>query len=341
MALTLQTMCGLPTSAIARLFMVPEATVAQRLVRAKRKIRDSGIPYEVPAAEQLDERLEPVLAVVYLYFTEGYASSDGAPLVRSELCEEAIRLGRVLCHLLPRHPEVRGLLALMLLHHARRATRTDSAGDIVALEDQDRSRWDGAMVAEGTRQLDEALGHGRPGPYQIQAAIAALHCGARRAQDTDWPQIAGLYRELFRRLPSPAVAVGLCIAEGMPSGPETGLAHLAAFVEDGTLAGSDRLMAARADLLRPRAVSRSSQVYFEASPALAKPGSAFSERAPPFSKNPPDPGPASLEPLPEIANPGILFPSFATIRSPLVRPTRHSGVSRPKPQKCPNTNPQI
>jgi RNA polymerase sigma-70 factor (ECF subfamily) len=249
-ALTLQTLCGLPAASIARLFLVPEATVAQRLTRAKRKIVASGIPYEVPTAEQLDERLPGVLSVVYLLFTEGYATSAGEPVVDAALCVEALRLGGVLCRLSPTHAEARGLYALMLLHHARRATRVDAEGDIVPLDEQDRSSWDRDAIEEGRRRLEEALARGAPGPYQIQAAIAALHATAPRAEDTDWPQIAALYEELWRLQPVAPVALSLAFAEGMASGAERGLARLDGFAAAGLLGGCARLPAARAELLR-------------------------------------------------------------------------------------------
>jgi RNA polymerase sigma-70 factor (ECF subfamily) len=249
-ALTLQTLCGLNAAAIARLFLAPEATVAQRLTRAKRKIRASGIPYEVPSAERLGERLPAVLEVVYLLFTEGYATSSGEPVVDAALCEEAIRLGRELCLLAPTHAEARGLYALMLLHHARRATRVDAAGDIVPLEEQDRSRWDRAAIDEGARQLEDALARGAAGPFQIQAAIAALHATAARADATDWPQIAALYEILWREQPVAPVALSLAFALGMAEGPERGLARLDDLAAAGALDGCERVAAARADLLR-------------------------------------------------------------------------------------------
>jgi RNA polymerase sigma-70 factor (ECF subfamily) len=249
-ALTLQVMCGLPTPAIARLFLTPEATVAQRLVRAKRKIRDAAIPFAIPSAEHLDERLDGVLTVVYLLFTEGYAPTDGDLARSAQLCDEALRLGRVLCSLLPTHAEVRGLLALMLLHNARRAARVDEAGELVPLEEQERAVWDREGIVEGERHLQEALSRGRPGRYQVQAAIAALHATALRAGDTDWAQIMALYEELLRRWPAPGVAVSLAIAEGMAFSPELGLARLDRFERDGALRGCDRVAAARADLLR-------------------------------------------------------------------------------------------
>src|SRR6185503_12914748 len=204
-ALTLRTLGGLTTPEIARAFLVPEPTLAQRLVRAKRKIRDAGIPYRVPPAELLPERLAGVLHVLYLVFNEGYAASSGDALIRRELCAEAIRLTRVVVELLPDEPEARGLLALMLLHDARRDARVDETGRIVLLDDQDRSRWDEDRIAEGRALIAAALAQQRPGQYQVQAAIAALHDEAATAADTDWPQIAVLYRRLLEMSPSPVV----------------------------------------------------------------------------------------------------------------------------------------
>jgi RNA polymerase sigma-70 factor (ECF subfamily) len=249
-ALALRTMCGLGTDAIARLFLTSEATVAQRLVRAKHKIRSAAIPFRIPPDDRLDERVEGVLRVIYLLFTQGYAPSAGDAVVLPEACDEAIRLGRVLTQLLPTHAEAGGLLALMVLHHARRAARANADGDLVPLEEQDRSLWDQRGVDEGKRRLEEALRRGPPGPYQIQACIAALHAEAPDNERTDWPQIAALYEELWRVQPTPAVAVGLCVAMGSALGAEAGLSRLEAFVADGSLRGFDRLAAARADLLR-------------------------------------------------------------------------------------------
>jgi RNA polymerase sigma-70 factor (ECF subfamily) len=269
-ALTLQTLCGLTAAAIARLFLAPEATVAQRLTRAKRKIRASGIPYEVPSAERLDERLPAVLEVVYLLFTEGYATSSGEPVVNAELCEEAIRLGRELCLLAPTHAEARGLYALMLLHHARRATRVDAAGDIVALEEQDRSLWDRPAIDEGARQLDDALARGAAGPFQIQAAVAALHATAPRAEATDWPQIAALYEILWREQPVAPVALSLAFAVGMAEGPERGLARLDDLASAGALDGCERVAAARAELLRRAGRLDEARCAYEAALASAR-----------------------------------------------------------------------
>jgi RNA polymerase sigma-70 factor (ECF subfamily) len=249
-ALTLRTLAGLTTPEIARAFLVPEATMAQRLVRAKRKIRNAGIPYRVPPAHLLPERTTGVLGVVYLLFNEGYAASSGADLVRTNLCEEAIRLARVLARLMPDEPEVLGLLALVLLHDARRNTRVDAAGELVTLEDQDRTRWDRAEVDEGAALLETALRRGRPGPYQIQAAIAACHTTAATPDDTDWADIAALYGELARFVPSAVVRLNRAVAVGMAESPEAGLALVAELEEAGDLAGYHLLPATRADLLR-------------------------------------------------------------------------------------------
>jgi len=245
-ALTLRTVCGLETEEIARAFLVPVPTLAQRLVRAKNKIKAARIPYEVPGDEVLRERLEAVIAVVYLVFNEGYAASFGEGLVRAELCREAIRLGRMLVDLLPAERELAGLLALMLLHDARRATRTDAEGAIVLLEEQDRSRWDQAHIAEGAALVTRALRGGRPGPYALQAAIAALHATAATAAATDWRQIAALYGLLVAVHPSPVVELNRAVAVAMADGPERGLE----LMRDLHLPGYHLLPAARADLLR-------------------------------------------------------------------------------------------
>jgi RNA polymerase sigma-70 factor (ECF subfamily) len=242
-ALTLRTVAGLTTREIARAFLVPEPTLGQRLTRAKRKIRDAGIPYVVPPREALPDRLDGVRAVVYLVFNEGYEATEGE-LIRTDLCAEAIRLARLLDHLIPDEPESRGLLALLLLQHARRAARTDDAGDLITLEDQDRSRWDHELIDEGLALVEEPAS----GTYQLQAAIAACHDRAPRPEDTDWAQIASLYDELQRVRPSPVVALNRAVAVAMADGPDAGL-RLLDPLADG-LAQYHHFHAARADLLR-------------------------------------------------------------------------------------------
>jgi RNA polymerase sigma-70 factor, ECF subfamily len=249
-ALTLRTLAGLTTAEIARALLVAEPAMAQRIVRAKRKIRNAAIPYRVPPASLLPERTAGVLAVLYLLFNEGYSATSGADMVRADLCAEAIRLARTLARLMPGEPEAGGLLALMLLQDSRRAARTDERGDLVTLEEQDRGRWDRAEIAEGQRVLQGALQAGRPGPYQLQAVIAACHAGADKAADTDWPVIARVYGQLGRVNPSPVVELNRAVAVGMAQGPEAGLALLDALVAGGALAGYHLLPAARADLLR-------------------------------------------------------------------------------------------
>ncbi len=245
-ALTLRTLGGLTTEEIARAFVTSPATMAQRLVRAKAKIRDAKIPYIVPEASELAERLDAVMAVVYLIFNEGYAATAGDAWVRRDLCREAIRLGRLLVELVG-GGEPLGLVALMLLHDARRDARTDEHGDVVLLEDQDRTRWDRAQIAEALELVPAALRQGG-GPYALQAAIAALHAQAARAEDTDWPQIAALYDELYRRVPTPVVALNRAVAIAMARGPEDGLAQIEPLREP--LAGYHLMHASRADLLR-------------------------------------------------------------------------------------------
>jgi RNA polymerase sigma-70 factor (ECF subfamily) len=266
-ALTLRTLAGLTTAQIARAFLVDEAAMAQRLVRAKRKIRNAAIPYRVPPAHLLPERTSAVLGVLYLLFNEGY-SAAGDP-ARGRLCDEAVRLARVLAGLMPDEPEVRGLLALLLLQDSRRAARVDAAGDVVRLADQDRSAWDGAAIAEGTALLDDAFRHRRPGPYQVQAAIAACHATAATAADTDWPQIAGLYAELARLAPSPVVELNRAVAVAKADGPAAGLALADALAADGRLAGYYLLPATRADLLRQLGRDDEARAAYEAALALA------------------------------------------------------------------------
>jgi RNA polymerase sigma-70 factor (ECF subfamily) len=249
-ALTLRTLSGLSTEEIARAFLVSPTTMAQRLVRAKSKIRDAGIPYEVPADDALEERLGGVMAAIYLVFNEGYSATFGDALVRRDLCTEAIRLGRLLVDLLPAHAEPRGLLALMLLHDSRRDTRQDADGTLVRLEDQERALWDGFQIAQGMALVEEALRAGPPGPYALQAAIAALHARASRPADTDWPQIAALYAMLYRIQPTPVVELNRAVAVAMADGPERGLALIDQLEARGELTGYHLVDAARADLLR-------------------------------------------------------------------------------------------
>lgn len=278
-ALTLREVCDLTTEEIASAFLTPTPTVAQRIVRAKAKIRDAGIPYRVPEKSELAERLDSVLQVIYLVFNEGYFPSSGDAPTRADLSSEALRLGRLLLSLLP-EPEVAGLLALMLLTEARRAARTDAAGDPVLLDDQDRTLWDRALIAEGETLVEQALRSRRFGPYSLQAAIAAVHAEAARPEDTDWEQIVGLYDVLLRAAPSPVVALNRAVAVAMRDGPETGLALIDGLLADGGLDGYYLAQAARADLCRRAGRVEEARAAYRAALALCQQGAqrAFLEK---------------------------------------------------------------
>jgi RNA polymerase sigma-70 factor, ECF subfamily len=248
-ALTLREVCGLTTEAIAHAYLTTPATLAQRIVRAKAKIRDAGIPYEVPAPAELPERLDAVLQVIYLVFNEGYSASSGDTLTRPDLSAEAIRLARLLVALLP-EPEALGLLALLLLHESRRAARTTPQGDLVLLEDQDRSLWDRALIAEGIALIEQALRTQTVGPYSLQAAIVAVHAEARTPEETDWAQIVGLYDVLLQVTPSPVVELNRAVAVAMRDGPQAGLTLIDALLANGQLSGYHLAHSARAELCR-------------------------------------------------------------------------------------------
>ncbi len=263
-ALTLRTLGGLETDEIARAFLVPPTTMAQRLVRAKRKIRDAGIPYKVPDTNEMPERLNSVLTVVYLIFSEGYAATRGEPLIRNDLCAEAIRLARLVRTLMAPQPpaEATALLALMLLHDSRRDARLDDAGNIVVLEEQDRSRWDAQQIAEALPLVAAAL-RAEAGPFALQAAIAAVHCRAARAEDTDWSEIVGLYNLLQLVQPSPIVSLNRAVAVAMVGGPQAGLELIDELAQAGDLDGYHLLHAARADLLRRLGSYRAAATSYE------------------------------------------------------------------------------
>jgi len=273
MALALRTLCGLTTREIARAFVEPEATTAQRLVRAKRKIREARIPFEVPDAAQLPERIDTVLGVIYLLFNEGYLAHETEPPLRADLCEQAIRLGRLACDLVHRHAEAQSLVALMLLQHARRDARV-ADGELVPLEAHDRSRWDEAAIRSGLAWLDDAIAchrsQGRAlGPYLLQAAIAALHARSRSHEQTDWPQIAALYDGLLVVLPSPVVELNAAVAHAMASGPQEGLRRIAVLESRGELASYHLLPAAQAELLRRAGDMTAACAAYERALALA------------------------------------------------------------------------
>jgi RNA polymerase sigma-70 factor (ECF subfamily) len=271
-ALTLRTLTGLSTAEIARSFLVPEATMAKRLVRAKHKIASARIPYRVPPASALPQRFPGVLAVLYLVFNEGYSASAGNDLIRRDLCDQAVALTQVLTELLPGEPEAKGLLALMLFHRARQGARLNDRGDLVTLEDQDRTRWDRAQIALARGHLEEALARKRPGQYQVQAAIAGVHAAAPTAQATDWPMIARLYQHLADMTGSPVVELNRAVAVAMADGPAAGLALLRPLEAGGALAGYYLLPATRADFLRRLGRRDEAASAYAAAAALAVTG---------------------------------------------------------------------
>ena len=268
-ALTLREICGLTTEEIARAFLVTPATLAQRIVRAKAKIRETPIPYEVPTPQELPERLDAVLQVVYLVFNEGYSAAAGAEVTRAEITGEAIRLGRLLAELQP-EPEVNGLLALMLLQESRRAPRTSPAGELILLEHQDRSLWNREQIAEGVALVEKALSSRRFGPYTLQAAIAAVHAEAESTAATDWRQIVALYNQLVRIQPSPVVYLNRAVAIAMCDGPEAGLKHIDAVLEHGELANYYLAHSARADLCRRLGRTAEARSSYEKALALTQ-----------------------------------------------------------------------
>jgi len=270
-ALTLREVCGLTTEEIARAFLTGAPTLAQRIVRAKSKIRDAGIPYSIPSRTELPDRLDSVLRVVYLVFNEGYSASSGATLTRHDLSEEAMRLGRLLVELLP-EPEAEGLLALMLLHESRRAARTSPAGELVLLDDQDRSLWHRERIAEGAALVERALASRRFGPYTLQAAIAAVHAEAASARETDWAQIVGLYDVLLRASPSPVIELNRAAAVAMRDGPAAGLALVDAILARGALEDYHLAHSARADLCRRLGRAADARAAYQRALALARQG---------------------------------------------------------------------